>query len=171
MSLTLRIPEPLFQSIHEDLNRAHDHAAERVGFLLCGTAKTLHGDQILAGHYHPVADHHYLKNQWVGASIGPDAFREVMQLALANRATILHVHRHEHYGPPAFSRVDLEALPGFIPGFRNVCPSVLHGAVVFSRDAATGMAWRPGEVHPTPLAVIQVIGRPCRIISREPNHE
>jgi hypothetical protein len=163
MIIRLRLLEPLLKRIHEDLERPHPFAAERVGFLTCGAATLDTPDILLLGEvWHAVADEDYVEDPRVGACIGGRAFRKVFQTVYGEPATILHVHKHDHVGEPRFSLTDERSMHEFVPGFFNVCRSHPHGALVLSRDSAAGALWTEAQGRRYAFATVDVIGRPCQ---------
>ena len=73
MKATLRITRVLLADIQRDLERPHDFASERVGFVFCRFGSTgAAGLVVLAHEYMPVADDHYIDDARFGALIGPD---------------------------------------------------------------------------------------------------
>jgi hypothetical protein len=163
MTVYLKIPAQLLEDIHQDLSRAHAFAAERVGFLTCGTAASADGGQILLGHrWHAVADDDYVDDPKVGAAIGGSALRKILQYAYATPISILHVHRHDHRGVPHFSPTDMRSAREFVPSFFNVQRSLPHGIMVLSFDGASGQIWEFDRTTPRPINVFQVVGDPLR---------
>jgi hypothetical protein len=159
----LKLPGLLLEGIHRDLSRPHTFAAERVGFLTCGSGEAPGGDQILLGHrWHSVADEDYVDNPRVGAAIGGSAFRKILQYAYHNPVSILHVHRHDHPGAPMFSPVDLKSAREYVPGFFNVQHSMPHGIMVLSFDSAAGQVWDFGRPVARPIDVFHIVGFPMR---------
>jgi hypothetical protein len=90
--------------------------------------------------------------------MGGAAIRKALQVAYNEKASMLHVHVHEHKGQPRFSRIDLAEYPKFLPDFWKVQPSVPHGALVLSRDRAIGLIWYPGLSKPLPAYEIWSVG-------------
>jgi hypothetical protein len=163
MRTILKIIDTLFQEIHSDLSRAHAFAAERVGFLTCGIAHAPEDTLVVLGsRWHPAADDDYLDDPMAGATIGPTAFRKILQYAYNMPVCVFHVHRHEHLGRPVFSRTDTRSAQEYVPGFFNVRRSYPHGAIVLSRDQATGHVWLPGKRAPQLIDRFQVIGPTLR---------
>ena len=147
MNICLRLLHSQVEQIHEDLSRPHLFAFERVGFLTCTAAGLPDEGILLLGHtWHSVADRDYVCDRSVGACIGPAAFRKVLQIAYRDPVAILHVHRHEHRGPPLFSMTDEESMTEFVPGFFNARPTLPHGALLLSQDSVAGAIWlAPGR--------------------------
>lgn len=161
MIIRLRMLEHQLNQIRQDLARPHRFAAERVGFLTCGAASlTEPGILLLAEAWHSVADEDYVENPRVGACIAGGAFRKVFQAVYRAPAAVLHIHQHDHVGPPRFSLTDERSMREFVPGFFNVCPSRPHGAVVLSRNSAIGAIWTAANGQRHPLATLNVIGQP-----------
>lgn len=163
MNYIVKITDQLLREIHADLDRPHPVAAERVGFLACKTAQVDDGTLLLASTYQPVADQDYIHSLDAGAVINGDAFRKALQHAMSHKATMLHVHRHEHRGAPRFSRLDLRESAKFIPDFWKVRPGVPHGALVLSHDSGFALIWDPVTLRPMPALEISVVGRPIRL--------
>jgi len=160
-----KITDDLLIKVKEDLVRQHPFAFERVGFILCRPARINRDGWILfAWDYRPVDDSDYLEDESVGAMMGPGAMRKALQLAYNESFSLVHVHLHNHYGVPQFSRTDNAESERFVPDFWNVRPNLPHGAVVISRDAACGFIWDPKNRKRVRLNKISIIGAPLRII-------
>ena len=108
MTTIFRARSDLLRKVRGDLERPHEHAAERVGFLLCRAASLgSEGLLVLAADYHSVADEDYLRDESVGAMMGPAAIRKAMQRAYAGGAqdvSLFHVHMHGRRRPAGFQR-------------------------------------------------------------------
>jgi hypothetical protein len=171
MKISFRFPDELFQAIQSDLSRKHKFAGERVGFVECSSGATEGGGLILlAESYHSVADEHYINDPRSGATINSAAFRTVLQRAYGRQISIFHVHRHEHYGVPKFSEIDIRESYKFVPDFFKVQRSRSHGVLVLSHDSAYGLCWNPGEGLPVPIREFGLIGRPVVTVRHE-DHE
>lgn len=165
MKTSFRITRDLLTEVHNDLSRPHPFAAERVGFISCGVGKiTDIGIVILAQKFHPVANEHYINDLSVGAMMGSAAIRIALQFAYQRQVSMFHVHRHEHYGQPRFSRVDLRESARYIPDFWKVRPNLPHGTIVLSHDSMFGLCWHPGTKTPVPIDTYSVVGRPTSTI-------
>ena len=159
MKLVFRVPQGLYHQIQKDLSRVHPVAAERVGFLACGIASLDPGGLlILADTYHPVTDSHYVNDPRAGATINADAIRAALQIAYRQKVSMFHIHRHEHYGRPQFSAIDLRESARLTPDFFKVRAEMPHGVIVFSHDGANGLCWLPGQKSPLPIDDFTVIG-------------
>lgn len=144
--IRLRIRHDLLASILADLRRPHPFAMERIGYLCCSQSDLPSGPLLLAYRYEPIEDEHYIEDETVGAKFDSGAIRKGMQLALSEQAAMFHVHVHPHRGVPRFSRVDEREMSALMPCFVNVCPDLLHGAIVFSADRACARVW--GRPYP-----------------------
>lgn len=144
MMSTLKITSEQIADIRLDLERRHPFAFERVGFIFAGCSFIGSELVLLCRDYAPVADEDYLNDLSAGAVIGPDAMRKSLQTAYRTKSAILHVHSHGGRGRPSFSRTDLDSGKDFVPSFFNVVPTMPHGLIVLSDEAATGLLW----VHP-----------------------
>src|ERR1051325_3411888 len=103
MKLHLRLSREFLALTQADLSRRHPFAAERVAFISCRPAAITGGAMLIAEALHPVPDDHYEEDEKAGAMLGSSAFRSILQFALNNAVSILHVHSHEHSGEPWFS--------------------------------------------------------------------
>jgi len=166
MNTIFRAQGRLFATVRADLCRAHMFAAERVGFLLCSAARVANGGLlILAGNYEPVDDNDYLDDPRAAAMMGPAAIRKAMQRAYNNgsqNVSIFHIHMHDHFGQPGFSKIDLVESRKFVPDFFNVAPSIPHGAIVLSKDKAYGLCWLGATHQPEPVSRFEQIGAPLQ---------
>ena len=168
---TLRIPRRVLLAIHSDLDRPHPIAAERVGFLEVRMGN-LEGRErlLLASGYSAVMDDHYLDDPTAAATISGDAIRRALFHAMTNTVGLLHVHRHEHAGVPAFSRIDRQSYPEVARNLRAAAPDGAHGAMVLSVDRAAAQVWLPGSKAEEGCRVVRV-GRPMLLLSEEGEHD
>ncbi|WP_445288668.1 hypothetical protein [Variovorax atrisoli] len=148
MNILLKITAGLLASVRADLQRPHQFAFERVGFLTAGAARVQDGLLLVCRSYHPIADEDYERSNSVGAQIGSSAMRKGIEAAYANSSSLIHIHTHGGVGDPEFSGVDLRSAPGFVPGFFNALPRMPHGLVVLSNDSARGLLWSGREDGP-----------------------
>ena len=159
MKIIFKFPQRLFAEIHQDLSRPHEYAAERVGFIACGVSSFgADGLLLLGDTYHPVDDRHYLDDSRVGAMMNSDAIRTALEIAYNRNVAMFHVHRHEHYGKPGFSRVDLRESAKFVPDFFKVRSSLPHGVLVLSHDSIAGLCWLSRDRHPVEVQEFAVVG-------------
>lgn len=142
MKTRFKITCTLLTSIRRDLARPHPFAYERVGFISAGLATAGDNLLILARNYQPLMDHEYLPNTSVGAMMGPDAIRRVLQWTMESGEAMFHVHTHAGCGVPNFSMIDMRENGKFVPDFFKVTPHSVHGAIVLSNYAARGQIWR-----------------------------
>ncbi len=166
MKTYFRARRDLLESVRADLHRPHPVAAERVGFLLC-RAGQLDDDGlvILGAGYHAVDDGDYLRDDTVGAMMGPAAIRKAMQRAYnggGQDICLFHVHMHAHRGRPGFSNIDLTEYAKFVPDFFNAVPSMPQGAIVLSLDQAIGLCWPERDRGPVPVDHFASVGAPLR---------
>jgi hypothetical protein len=122
---------------------------------------------ILAHDYRPVEDADYVPDDRVGAMMGPAAIRKAMQFAYNNQAGMFHVHMHDHFVKPSFSKTDLAETAKFVPDFWNVQPQMPHGALVLSRNSLCGLCWYPQLPEPINVTDMLVVGAPLIWIRNE----
>lgn len=171
MNAIFKIRRDMLEAIHADLSRKHPFAAERVGFVACRLAQWARGDVgVLAQTYLPVADDHYENDPTVGAMMNAHAIRTALQHAFNHRTAMFHIHRHEHYGTPRFSYVDIKEAERFVPDFWKVQPALLHGALVLSRDQVHGAWWGPHARQPRSFKQYMIVGLPTEMFE-EPQDE
>ena len=162
MKIIFKITRTLLAAVRKDLQRPHDFAGERVGFIAAGFAMARDDVLALAQSYRPVADEDYLRDPTVGAMMGPAAIRKAMQWALTSRVGIFHVHSHGGVGLPDFSDIDLREQSKFMPSFLNVASHCAHGAIVLSNDAARGQVWLSRAGTQTFIEQFIEVGAPLR---------
>ncbi len=165
MKIHFKITRVLLHRVQIDLERPHPFTAERVGFISCKVAAFQpNGILILAQALHSVEDDDYLRNSHVGAMMGPSAIRKALQVAYREPLAMFHVHMHNHYGEPWFSRTDLSEASNFVPDFWHVRPDLPHGAIVLSCDSMAGLCWLPGLQKPVRISEVSVVGAPMQFI-------
>jgi hypothetical protein len=163
MRIHFKIQRALYDAIHADLRRRHEFAEERLGFLLCRPALTETGGLIVAYEFLSTPDDMYVPDGKFGCVFNSEAMRRAMQAALSLNVSIFHVHVHEHFGEPWFSRTDLRESAEFVPNFWNVRPALPHGTLVFSLNRMAGLCWWPGHDHPQRFQKLSIIGSPIQI--------
>jgi hypothetical protein len=161
MSFAVKMPHRLWRQIHEDQSRQHEHAFERVGFLLARSAALAGGNVLLLPfQYSAVGEENYVPDSSVGARINSAAIREGLQLAMTHGASLFHVHPHPHNGVPVFSTTDRKSFSQLVPSFFNAQPNTPHGAIVFSHDSAAGAVWTAKDASPLAIETFIVVGSP-----------
>jgi hypothetical protein len=114
----------------------------------------------LAAEYLPVADEDYEPDNDAAAMLGPGAFRKILQRVYSRHATVMHVHRHDHFGRPRASRIDDVESRKFIPDFWKVCPNHPHGTLILSLDSMSGLLWHQDRTRIVPLSKYVVVQDP-----------
>lgn len=159
----LKIIKPIYDRMQIDLNRSHPFAYERVGFIFARKDITVGSILLLATDYFSIPDTQYIYDQNVGARINSTALRSVMERAYSSKECILHVHLHDHFGPPSLSKVDRIGYKQMIPSFHNIGGSAIHGAIIFSLNDATGLIWESRTDIPIPVDKLSIVGYPLEI--------
>jgi hypothetical protein len=162
MKCLFKITSALLTTVRIDLARPHPFAHERVGFISAGLAAM--GDDIIAvaREYRPVEDNDYLRDDSVGAMMGPDAIRKALQWAMDTGAALFHVHSHGGRGVPQFSGVDVRENAKFVPDFFKVAGRSAHGAIVLSGNAARGQIWLERKGQPFTIDNYVEVGMPIQ---------
>jgi hypothetical protein len=159
MKSHLKCTNALRQEALADLRRPHAVAYERVGFLLARAAALPEGGVILIAYdYLPVDDGAYLPDEKIGARVSADGFRPARQAALRTPLSVIHVHLHEHAGPPGFSGLDSRETRAFMPDFLKVRGDQPHAALILSADEAVGRIWVRDRAVGQPITIISFIG-------------
>lgn len=165
MKSILKITGALLAHVRSDLDRGHEHAYERVGFLTAGACIASDGSLLLlVNGYVSVGDADYEHNPLVGAAIGRAAFRKALEVAHRSRSSVLHVHSHGRKGLPQFSKVDLASGLQFVPSFFSTIPAMPHGLVVLSDTHATGLVWPEAGAKPSYISRIVQVGSTVKTI-------
>jgi hypothetical protein len=166
MKVQVRIPLALYEAARADLARPHPFAAERVGFFstALGLSEGKHAFVLLT-RYIPIPDEQYVNDPGAGARIGAAAIRTAIQRVLDEDSGQLHVHVHEHYGPPRPSLMDSRETPRLIESLAAAGPGSAHGAIILSQDGAWARIWLPGLARPLAASRISVVGAPLRFLS------
>ena len=114
-----------------------------------------------------MSDEDYVDDRTVGAMMGPGAIRKAMQVALNGHSCMFHVHVHEHRGRPRFSAIDVRETAKFVPDFWNVCPDLVHGAIVLSADSMAARCWHPSLRLPIEINDFSIVGSPMWFCRRD----
>jgi hypothetical protein len=157
MNVRLRITRQMVERTLDDLQRPHDFAYERVGFIFCKQSEIPSGVLLLPYRYQALRDEQYIADETVGARFDSSSIREAMQIALTDGSSALHVHLHDHKGIPGFSGTDRREMQSLMPCFVNMRPDRVHGALVLSLDSAAGLVWSTGRADSERMR-ITVIG-------------
>ena len=113
MSVTIRIPRRFHERLVLDLERRHEFAYERVGWIYARQAN-IGNDHILLipTEYEGVLDENYVENEGVGACFNAAAIRTALQRARSTKLTCLQVHLHNQNGETDFSSIDCRTIDG-----------------------------------------------------------
>lgn len=163
MMIHVKLTKLIFDIVRADLNRPHPFAYERVGFVLARKELSDGNLSIFVTSYQPVPDAQYIDDPNVGARIGADALRGIMQKAYPAKDCIIHVHLHDHSGLPRFSKADRYGYNQMIPSFHNIGGAAVHGGLVFSLDSAVGLIWTSKDKDPSPVNRLSIVGYPLQI--------
>ncbi len=161
MLIHAKMTRLVYDGMRADLDRPHPFAHERVGFMFTRRSVLDKGGiLLLVTDYLSVPDTQYINDPYVGARINSAAIRNAMEHSLSTKEGILHVHRHEHSGPPSFSRIDRRELGKLIPSFHNLGGNAVHGAMVFSFNSVAGLIWPTKQVSPRRVTKVTIVGYP-----------
>jgi ThiF family len=156
MNSIIKIPQELLSRALTDLERDHPFAFERVGFFSFRQSSDRQVPLLICYDYHPVPDEQYLRDEFCGACIGPEAIRTAMERSLATGAGQLHVHTHGRDRSCLPSGTNSASGPGINRSLANAVPAMPHGWIVLSETEVAGQVLFPvGTTAPvTDLAVV-----------------
>jgi hypothetical protein len=160
--IIFRSPTTLLDDAREDLARRHPFAAERVGWLAVKPAMAGEALLLLGHSYHPVADHHYVRDPSVGAMIGEDAITAALTVGRRDKVGMFHIHTHCGTGVPEFSHVDLREHPKLVFDFFSIQRGYPHGALLLSDDAMMGLVWFSRKIF-QPVDEVHLVGSTSRV--------
>lgn len=164
MKPIFRIKASTLAEIKVDMERPHTFAFERIGCVFTRLAtRATDRPIILATHYKPLADGHYIRDESVGARIGSAAIQSLMQEILDTKQGAFLVHLHGHRGMPSLSATDRQAMLPLVPSLRNAEPRVAHGVLLLSEDCIAGWALLPDERQLAKISKITVVGFPMSL--------
>jgi hypothetical protein len=168
MIVTIRCPRAFHAALVADLERRHEFAYERVGWVFAKSSSVApDGTLLFPVEYVPVKDSDYVKDDAVGACFNTASIREALQHARNTGLSCLQTHLHDHRGHTSFSRVDVKTIDNLAPSFRAMAPKVPHGGLVLSRDSATARLWLPGSPASTTARVV-LVGFPMLFARERP---
>lgn len=164
MIVRIRLGRKLDDYIRKDLERPHEFAYERVGFLSSRFTMLDH-DTLLVflTRYDPVDDEDYIDDKTVGARINGNAIRKAMQRVLDTKDGMFHVHMHPGNHLPGLSITDRNEIPPIIQSFRNVEPNVIHGILLMSESRYRAYVFLPSESKWIETIYISVVGFPTSL--------
>jgi tRNA A37 threonylcarbamoyladenosine dehydratase len=162
--VTIKLSEDLYKEIWVDLERAHDHAAERVGFTFGRTEKLDENRYVIVlNKYAAVSDEHYVEDSSVGAHINAEAIAGGMREGIKSQTGVFHTHKHWGNDIPQFSYTDLKSLPKLVRSFQ-VESDQIHGLFLLNEDGVNCLVWLPGISEAIYAEKIVVVGYNMRFI-------
>ena len=133
MKKELQITKKFLNQIRHDLNRPHEFAYERVGFVFAKSESS--NGSLIASAYQPIADENYIKDMMVGAKFSGEVIPKAMQRSLKTREAVFHIHIHDHTGEPELSGIDIRSVTEIASAVSEVCPETSHGCILLSEDS------------------------------------
>jgi hypothetical protein len=162
--IQVKLAKNVYDNVRADLIRPHPFAYERVGFLFARYDSIPECVTLLVTGYISLPDTCYIDDPNVGARIDSLAIRTAMERSYNTKESILHVHLHHNTGSPKYSKTDINGYRKIMPSFHNVPGVNLHGAIIFSRDAASGLLWESKIGIPAQIGKITVVGYPLQFL-------
>ena len=139
---TIRIPARLLQEIRSDLERSHEFAYERIGFIHSRFAHSGEQSIVIATGYSPVAENHYIDDPTVPVRIGSAAIQAAMQRVLHEQIGLFHVHAHGGNHKPTMSSLDAREIPPIVRSLKNAAPTQPFGIALLSNDNISAFVLR-----------------------------
>ena len=168
MRTLIRCLRAFHSALVADLERKHEFAYERVGWVFAKSSRATPDTTLLFPvEYVPVKDEDYVPDQAVGARFNAASIRAALQHSRNTGLACLQTHLHDHRGHTSFSYVDVKTIDNLAPSFRAMAPKVPHGGLVLSRDSATARLWLPDSTTPT-MARVVLVGFPMVMGRAEP---
>lgn len=169
IKIQLRTTSSMYKAMHNDLDRPHEFAYERVGFLLTRSMKVAFGTEIIvAVGYVPVADEDYVQDNSVGAKISSEAIRKIMQLMFDQKCGCFHVHKHEGFGKPYPSYTDKESLPALSKSLSGISGIHSTGFLILSDNSFFANAFVDKAKTSSAIANFSVVGSPMKLVYHDP---
>jgi len=165
MKTTVRIARRLLAEMEDDLNRPHEFARERLGFVFARWAQAAGELVVIPFEYISITDENYIDDARVGAKMNSTAIRAALQATLDRGAACLHVHAH-HPAMPFFGDVDLAEQEKLMPSFLATVPNAPHGALLLYRTGALARLWRGNSGPPGYADRVTIVGFPMRFSRR-----
>lgn len=170
MNTHLKLTKNLYDHMVEDLERPHDFAFERVGFVYAKMAKVKDGsDQdfmVFLHDYEPVDDENYIKDGSVGAKINSTAIRKSLQRVLKNNEGCFHVHMHPFRSKLGLSLTDKKGILPLVKSFKSAGPDCCHGVLLLGIDDILSYVSLPESEGLVAVSKISVIGYPMKTYER-----
>lgn len=163
MIINARLTTALYRQVLADLQRPHQTAFERVGFVKAKLG-IVSSDEclVLFTDYWPVSDDDYLVDGSVGARINSRAIQSAMQVILDEDVGIFHVHLHPFPGRPQLSQTDIAGILPLISSFQSVGPELPHGILLLSANNAACYVWLPNNKQAIAVQKISAVGFPSK---------
>jgi len=161
MKATVRIQRRLLVEMEDDLDRPHEFAKERLGFVLARWARAASELVVIPFEYISIADDNYIDDAKVGAKMNSTASRAALQATLNSGAACLHVHAH-HPTMPFFGDLDLTEQEKLMPSFLATVPDAPHGALLLYGTGAVARLWSGNGRPPGYAERVTVVGFPMR---------
>lgn len=167
--IQIRIASVVYAAMQKDLERPHEFAYERVGFLLTRSIKVAFGTEIIvATGYLPVADEDYVQDKSVGAKISSEAIRKIMQVMFDKKCGCFHVHKHEGWGKPYPSYTDKESLPALAKSLSGISGMHSTGFLILSDNSFFANAFVDKAQTPSLVTNFSVVGSPMKLVYHDP---
>ncbi|MCP5537735.1 MAG: ThiF family adenylyltransferase [Akkermansiaceae bacterium] len=162
MKPLLKISDALLTQVLDDLDRPHDHAYERLGFLSFKVISNGEQPLLLCHDYHIIPDEHYIEDMSCGARMSEEAIHAAMQRSIDSGSGQLWVHTHGRDYSTIPSPTDLEEGPKVARSISNISPGQLHGWAVLSERSLSGQILALDRTI-SPLQKMTVVGWPMTL--------
>lgn len=163
--IILRFSSDLEKQVRDDLERPHEFASERVGFISASHIKLSSGKYIIfLKEYFLVPDEFYINDPLVGARINSSAIHDALQRIIDTKKGSFHVHLHSFQKQnPEFSKTDLKDNPEIVKAFSFAGRDQIHGMIIFGAKGFNALVKVPGDTELIQVSKITSIGYPMKI--------
>jgi molybdopterin/thiamine biosynthesis adenylyltransferase len=169
-NIVVKIPRSIFKKIHEDLDKKHSFAFERMGFIYSSYKKINRQTHlIILNEYTSVDDENYIKDKSVGGRVNSTAIRNAVNKNMRSHKGCFAVHKHLTNGIPSFSSTDLKELPPLPQTFNTIFPKEAHGLLLLSKSDIICLVWLPNLKKAFFASKCVVVGNPMNFSLLNPN--
>ncbi|MBG59186.1 MAG: hypothetical protein CMJ16_01885 [Peredibacter sp.] len=136
--MNIEISQELFNKVISDLNRRHEFAFERVGYLM----GTFDGETLVFDDWLSFDDEHYVNNDEVGARIGPEGMSLLMKTVFKTKKNFFHTHIHDFQTIPMASFVDERSWKEVNPALYDFSDKSPHGGIIIGKKCTLIKYWK-----------------------------
>lgn len=141
--MNIKISQQLFNKVVNDLNRRHEFAYERVGYLI----GTLEDETLTLDDWLSFDDDLYVDNNEVGARIGSNGMSLLMRTVFKTKKHFFHTHIHDFQDTPSASFVDERSWKEVNSALFDFSGKGPHGGIVIGKKRTLVKYWKENSVE------------------------